>query len=104
MIKYTLPLAFALAIIASPGLAGTNQPEIRVATSDIDLSTDKGRSNLQARLRSAVKKACSSARTVGIRGQSRFRECVALKTDQANRDRNALVARVYGKETVASLR
>jgi UrcA family protein len=104
MIKIALPIAFAIASLSTNAVAAPQPVEIHVSISDLDLSTNKGRTKLQARLWSAIREACAPQRTAGIRGQSKFRSCVAEKTADANEDRDEILASVAANARVATLR
>jgi len=104
MKKIAFPIAFAIAVLSTNAIAAPQSIDIRISTSDLDLSSQKGRSKLQARLWSAIREACAPERTTGIRGQSKFRSCVAKKTADANEDRDEILASVMASPRVATLR
>ena len=80
MKNLTYAIALGIALATTPAAAGTEQFEIKVETADLDLSTQKDRNHLQARLKSAAKQACAIERTAGIRGVSRYRSRTRLSS------------------------
>lgn len=75
--KYMAAAAIGAAMLTQPVLAESKGEAVEVAYADLDLSTDKGRAELDNRLEDAARKVCHmDERYVGSRITSReAREC-----------------------------
>lgn len=95
--RYTLPL-LALAAIAAPAIAapaGNETVTVRIAYSDVDLTTAEGRAVLEARIESRLRKACT------LEAAARYTHTRAAVDDKCLADARAVA--LAEAERVASL-
>jgi UrcA family protein len=95
-------LVTAAVIKAVPALAETNPPQnvSIVRTADLDLSSDKGRRQLDQRLVVAAREVCGTASDVDLAGQNAARQCRVNVLADARAKSGALVASRGGDRTI----
>ena len=95
----TIVLASALitgaAIKAVPAFAETTSPEVAVSvvhTTDLDLTSEAGKRQLDRRLSNAARDVCGTASDFDLEGKNEVRECRDLVLANAREQGEALIA------------
>lgn len=94
MVLMKLALALGAALTAMPlsaQMPATGAPHARVRVSDLDLTTDRGRSTLQSRLYRAVRRVCDGPDIADLDTRIAYQRCIAETTSQVEMKRAALL-------------
>ena len=99
--------ALAGALCVAPASAQTSADETQIVSyADLDLHSERGRSMLDRRIRSAVQAACGTPSSVDLEGKNEARRCRAATLERiaVQRDRAVAAALQASPATLASTR
>lgn len=100
-----LTLASLILIAAAPGPQSSDTRTVSVAHQDLDLSTQRGRAELDRRTRRAAALACPNPGYTDVATAHRIRACVATALSQVEPRRARLLARAEARPiTIAGRR